>query len=80
VRNLIFIAVTHPITCPFTVMLKLDLLTTPLIRHAETALVNTHPYQAMCMLKLALTCIYSFIGFGRRAYYINTVTLLIDLV
>jgi hypothetical protein len=27
-----------------------------------------------------LTCIYSFIGFGRRAYYINTVTLLIDLV
>jgi hypothetical protein len=28
----------------------------------------------------SLTCIYSFIGFGRRAYYINTVTLLIDLV
>jgi hypothetical protein len=27
-----------------------------------------------------LTCIYSFIGFGRRAYYNNTVTLLIDLV
>jgi hypothetical protein len=30
--------------------------------------------------KLPITCIYSFIGFGRRAYYINTVTLLIDLV
>jgi hypothetical protein len=27
-----------------------------------------------------LTCIYSFIGFGRRAYYNNSVTHLIDPV